>query len=303
MIEASASLCPLHPTEPSVATCSRCGRFLCARCVRYPTPPLCEDCFPKFTDPLGILSAPFGVGTALRNGTRMLVPVLGPVMLLTLIFAIPGGLMSLATASSGEPTMRETLKELRVNNLFDSLVGIVCNVACLVLFIGVAEGRKLTILQALAEASARYGRVFGSRLRGGLWIGLFFLALVVPGIWKAVMLAFSTDAAVRISKDDPLEQSSFLVRERWWPVFGGLAVVWSVAYLPTLFVISAGGAALELAGFVQPGWLQGVLAIFEDFLILFSEQFASACSLAMFYALARLTGLTLEPMRWRSGPG
>lgn len=35
--------CPVHE-QPAVATCDRCGTFLCARCGSLGVPPLCEEC-------------------------------------------------------------------------------------------------------------------------------------------------------------------------------------------------------------------------------------------------------------------
>lgn len=37
------SVCPVHE-KPAVATCDRCGTFLCAQCGSLGSPPLCEDC-------------------------------------------------------------------------------------------------------------------------------------------------------------------------------------------------------------------------------------------------------------------
>ena len=37
------NVCPVHE-RPAVATCSRCGTFLCAGCGSLGAPPLCEDC-------------------------------------------------------------------------------------------------------------------------------------------------------------------------------------------------------------------------------------------------------------------
>ena len=37
------AVCPVHE-EKAVATCSRCGTFLCAKCPSLGNPPLCEDC-------------------------------------------------------------------------------------------------------------------------------------------------------------------------------------------------------------------------------------------------------------------
>lgn len=37
------AVCPVHE-QKAVATCDRCGTFLCAKCGSLGSPPLCEDC-------------------------------------------------------------------------------------------------------------------------------------------------------------------------------------------------------------------------------------------------------------------
>lgn len=37
------SVCPVHE-QPALATCGRCGTFLCAQCKAIGQPPLCETC-------------------------------------------------------------------------------------------------------------------------------------------------------------------------------------------------------------------------------------------------------------------
>ncbi|MBX7116432.1 MAG: DUF2007 domain-containing protein [Myxococcaceae bacterium] len=37
------ALCPVHE-NPAIATCDRCGTFLCTACAALGNPPLCEDC-------------------------------------------------------------------------------------------------------------------------------------------------------------------------------------------------------------------------------------------------------------------
>lgn len=44
-------VCAVHE-EPAVATCARCGNFLCAKCGSLGTPPLCEDCVERPSPPV-----------------------------------------------------------------------------------------------------------------------------------------------------------------------------------------------------------------------------------------------------------
>ncbi|MCC6336206.1 MAG: hypothetical protein IT380_19740 [Myxococcales bacterium] len=45
------AVCAVHE-EPAVATCARCGNFLCAKCGSLGTPPLCEDCVERHEPPV-----------------------------------------------------------------------------------------------------------------------------------------------------------------------------------------------------------------------------------------------------------
>jgi hypothetical protein len=44
-------VCAVHE-GPAVATCERCGAFLCAQCGSLGTPPLCEDCVERPSPPV-----------------------------------------------------------------------------------------------------------------------------------------------------------------------------------------------------------------------------------------------------------
>src|SRR6185369_14760797 len=37
------AVCPVHEAK-AIATCGRCGTFLCERCKSLGSPPVCEDC-------------------------------------------------------------------------------------------------------------------------------------------------------------------------------------------------------------------------------------------------------------------
>lgn len=43
VVSLEGAVCPVHE-QSAVATCDRCGTFLCASCPSLGSPPLCEDC-------------------------------------------------------------------------------------------------------------------------------------------------------------------------------------------------------------------------------------------------------------------
>lgn len=298
MTPALSAVCPLHPEAPAPATCRRCGRFLCDACVARREPTLCAACAPLVTDPLGVVSSTFSVTRALGNGLKLVRPVAGKVLGVALAFSIPGGLLSWVLIPSGDASVRQQANNFRAGRLYDSLIGIVADIACLALFIGVAEGRRLSVSQALQEATSRWGRVFGARFRAGLITLLFALLLVVPGIWKSVLLSFTTIAAVRLRDEDALEASTRLVSGRWWPVLGFGVSAYAVVFIPVLVMAGVVGAVLpEFDGRPVFGALS---EIWGDWVERVAEQLVSAMVLAAFYGLQNTTGATLEPMAWNS---
>jgi len=284
-----AAVCPEHPEQPSVATCTRCGRFLCTGCRVSADPALCRTCAPLALDPLGILSTPFGASGTLRNGWRMFAPVLPQVLAIATVFSIPAGLISAGLADSG-------VGAERVVNLYDALIGLIGDIACLAMFVGVAEGRSLSLGQALKEGTGAWGRVFGARFRAGLITLAFTLLLIIPGIWKGVLLAFVVEAAYRVPGEDSLEYSTSLVQGggRWWPVFGVLLLSGFIAYVPVFF-----GAAIMggLAAVAAVPALNVAVEIGTDFIARIADNLLSAFSLATFYGLCKTDGRTLPAMQ------
>lgn len=302
------AVCPVHPDAEAVATCQRCGRFLCAACRVTLEPARCADCSALVADPLGILAAPFSIEATLRNGGRMLAPVLPKVALIALLFSMPAGLLNDALSPPGleddsslSPSSRGLRRNLgeRVVRLYDALVGLIGTLACLALFVGVAEGRALSVGEALMEGVSAWGRVFGARLHAGIITLLFAFLLLLPGLWKAVLFGFVMEVSFRIPDRDALEFSTSLVqaRQRWWATFGMLILIELVVGVPLL------GAALLLQSAAEFLGVPSMLsAIALDWLARLAAMAAAALGLAMFYGYLRSEAHTLEPMRWASAP-
>lgn len=296
MTPALAAVCPDHPQSPSVATCSRCGRFVCAVCLRSDAPPLCPACAPRVADPLGVLSAPFSFGNAVGYGVRMLLPVWGKALLLSVLFSIPGGWISWLSAPADDESLTQVGRSIQRSNIYDALVGSVGEVAVILLCIGVAEGRRLSLGQALRESLSRYGRLFSARFRSGVWILAFTLLFVLPGVWKAVLLAFAVPAAVRIEAMDALKLSTLLVTPRWWAVFGRVTAVMALFLVPAVLFVGVFDFAV---GFLELPRLP--VEVVEDWATRTAEYLVSACLLAGFYGLCFDAKVSLEPMAWRTG--
>jgi hypothetical protein len=247
---------------------------------------------------------------SLRNGARMLSATLPKVALISLLFSLPAGLLSNALgiqeteeapASSTRGAERsdlfgQRLLAARVVNLYDAFIGLLGTVACLALFVGVAEGRTLSVGQALAEARAAWGRVFVARFRSGLIAALFTLLLVVPGIWKAVLFCFVTEASFRVADSDALDFSTTLVQSqrRWLTALGMSVLNGFVVGIPAFLAARALITVAKLVGVIPPL----VVSVATDWLARLFEMGSVALGLAVFYGFLRSDGRNLGRMRW-----
>lgn len=117
--------------------------------------------------------------------------------------------------------------------------------------IAVDEKSMTSIKEAIKRAWPKAADAFLVSLMMGLLIVIGFVLLFFPGLYLAVVLAFSLWAVVLDNKSgsDALKQSRDLVRGRWWAVFGRLAalivIVWIVIALPANILQSLG---LEIWG-------------------------------------------------------
>lgn len=288
--------CALHPEVPSEAVCSRCGRFCCGPCLGERQPLLCVACVPLALDPLGLRSARFDPVSALLPGLRLAVSVAAPVFALCVAFSIPAALLQ-TYFGQGED-LKSVGQSLRLSSLFDALLGVIGSQAALALVVARSEGRALSLGGAFQEGLGNWGRCLGARIRSGLWIFLFALLLVVPGIWKGVLLAFTSVAALRSQEADPLEQSEALVRGRFWEVFLFFLLAGAVLYLPVfvaIFGVGMLGELVELPTFATE--------LFGDSLERFvSDGLMGGVMLAAYVQLHGGAGVPLAPMRWRTAP-
>lgn len=285
--------CARHPDVLALGACSRCGSFSCADCAPERDPLLCSTCAPVVTDPLGIRSRSFDVLSPIGAGLKLAAQEVPLILLISFAFAIPGGALQLLVR--GED-LRSFAQATRLSAFYDAFFGIVGYQALLARFIARAEGRELSVGAAFSESLGIWGRVFGARFRAGLWILLLTVLLIVPGIWKAVMLTFVPIAAMR-ARGDPLEVSEALVRGRWWPVLGFIIVSGLVLYVPAGVVAGISTGIYEY--FEVP---RLVNEVFDDWVSRLAEAVSFAMNLAAFYALHRTAGVELEPMRWRTDP-
>lgn len=286
--------CPTHPEAEAVGTCARCGRFACQACVAEDAPLVCADCAPAVTDPLGLKRRAFDPLSPIGHGLALAVRELPRLALISLIFAVPAGALQAQITGDDLGAIGQSW---RVTSLYDTLVGVIGSMAMLALLIARAEGRQLALSAAFRESLWVWARVIGAWFRSGLQVLGFTLLLVVPGIWKGVLLLFVTVAALR-TRDDALEVSERLVRGRWWPVFGFVVLAAVLLYLPAVALQVVASLALEALG--APRLVDEILSDWINRVALDGAN--AGIMLAAFYALHHTAGTALPPMRWVTNP-
>jgi hypothetical protein len=281
-VSLGVALCPEHPEQPSIAACERCGRFLCQRCVASKEPPHCSPCAARVRDPLGILAVPFSIQGALRHGWQLFLNAFPGILFVSLLFSVPGGLLTYFSATEGYSQ--------NLSSVYDITLGLMGVGACLALMVGSAEGGQRGLGHALVEGLRAWPRLFWARFRSGMWILVFALVLIIPGIMKAVSLAVATEAAYREPRRDALESSSTLTEGRMWEVFW-VCVICNVPVYGLVYGLSIlCGQILE----VQPA-LWPVLEILVDLVSRMGGILGMGIGLAMFYGLKRFREWPLAP--------
>jgi hypothetical protein len=68
------AVCPVHEGK-AVATCSRCGTFLCAKCPSLGNPAVCEDCVQRPTEARAQAAWPKRVASVMLGGMALVILV------------------------------------------------------------------------------------------------------------------------------------------------------------------------------------------------------------------------------------
>jgi hypothetical protein len=203
-------------------------------------------------------------------------------LLVSLLFSVPGGLLTYFSATEGYSQSLSTV--------YDITLGLMGVGACLALMVGAAEGGQRGLGHALVEGLRAWPRLFWARLRSGMWILVFALALIIPGIMKAVSLAVATEAAYREPRRDALESSSTLTEGRMWEVFW-VCVICKVPVYGLVYGLSfLFGLLLEVLPALWP-----VLEIVVDLVSRMGEILGMGIGIAMFYGLKRFREWPLAP--------
>ncbi|MDP2273812.1 MAG: hypothetical protein Q8K32_23935 [Archangium sp.] len=295
MRQLEGARCALHFDAPSLATCQRCGRFSCQTCLVVTEPPLCSACGPAVVDPYGLHSSSFEFVPAFVIGFKLVMAELPRLLALAAIFAVPAALVQMVLVKEGDD-LRAISSSIRVNSLYEFLVGIIGAQAMLALLIARGEGRTLSLGGAFNEGMQNWTRAVGVRFRSGLIIFGFALLLLVPAFWKSTLIMFSSIAVLRSRDRDALEASESIVRGRFWLCLGfGVSAI-AVAFVPMIVLESIIAVVFELLS--VPRFPHELLTDFVDRFL--TDAVMTSVLYAGYVMLHRTAGVELAPMRWWS---
>ncbi|MGH3468267.1 MAG: hypothetical protein ACRDQF_11110 [Thermocrispum sp.] len=111
-------------------------------------------------------------------------------------------------------------------------------------------GQPISFGEAAADLKPRILPLIGLTLLVSLVVALGLLALVVPGVWLAILLALAAPALVleRCTIVQALTRSRELVRNHWWRIFGILALVFVVILGVNALAVTITGDTIATEG-------------------------------------------------------
>ncbi len=176
-----------------------------------------------------------------------------------------------------------------IDRVYEVTVGLVLNTAVVAAMLTASEGGAMTPGQALGEGFRWWGRMLKYRILSGLWILLFTLLLIVPGIFKALSLAFVTVLAWKHRNNpmvDPLDESTRLTQGRRGELFAAMAV----AFVAFVMVFAIPTVAMSVAAEAIP-LLEIPSVVVASVSVNFAERLLDAAVVAAFLLLSNEVAL------------
>jgi len=169
----------------------------------------------------------------------MLIPVLGAIPLIIVLILFAG--LSYLSMDSGSV--------LTFLNIVLGILGIIGVIIFIIIAISAQAGmyiiikneKEFSIKDAFLQGKSMAGQFFLVNVEVGLFVLLWSLLLVIPGIIMAIYYAFATWILVDmgIRGGEAIKKSKELVKEYWWAVFGRLVAIQILLMLitgvPTIF--------------------------------------------------------------------
>lgn len=201
---------------------------------------------------------PLSVGEILDAAFKLYSRYFKPLVVCVLIVTVPLAILdTLITASTtdnafdyGADTTTDDQAAFTAGQAMSAVVNVilfsVATAACFRALTAGYLGRATTWQESLGFGLRRLWPVLGATVLMVLALIPAFIALVIPGIWLAVAFSVAIPALLveRLGPATCLGRSFRLVRNRWWPTFGALIVMFVLIFIIQLVVGAIVGVVL-----------------------------------------------------------
>jgi hypothetical protein len=188
------------------------------------------------------------LGDLIQDAWTLFTQNLGLFVAIALVVVIPADVLVLGVGAGelwkdykpdstlGASALRTALRLLVVQPLVTA--------ACIAAVMSLGRGEQPSASWSVARGFERWGAVLAAVLLAGLATLAGFVAFVIPGLWLAVVLYFTSQAVVAEghSPMDALRRSRELVAGQWWRVFG-IGIFFAVAIGVVSGIVTVGAAA------------------------------------------------------------
>jgi len=132
---------------------------------------------------------------------------------------------------------RRLSAEARIYDIIRQLIGVIATLGIFNFIYSLHRNKEddRSALQLVKFGLRKWPENFGQTLIAGLITLLYTLLLIIPGIYKAVQFSFVSNL-VSDEERDPLEKSKFLVKDKWFDVFGMLLLIFLIGFIIELIV-------------------------------------------------------------------
>jgi hypothetical protein len=191
----------------------------------------------------GAIGEPFAIGRALSRAFSVFGHGFIKFIVLTAIAYVP--LVIVGAIAKAYPNW--TLFDRLIVPFVQIVVSSLSTATCLFGAYQIMRGRPFTIGGSLMVALRRFWPVVGTSILSGLYVGIGFILLVVPGIIIACAIYVALPVCVieRLAPVTSLKRSRALTKGHRWQIFGLLLLVF---FATGLLAVGLGMGAIMVAG-------------------------------------------------------
>ena len=132
---------------------------------------------------------------------------------------------------------RRLVNEARIYDAIRQLIGVIATLGVFNFIYSLhRKGEdKRNAFELVRFGLRKWPENFIQTLIAGLITLLFTLLLIIPGIYKAVQYSFVSNL-VSDEERDPLAKSRFLVKDKWFDVFGMLLLIFLIGFIIEIII-------------------------------------------------------------------